>query len=169
MKPRYRFDAEKAIEVLLYIARQVPDTYTALKVLYFADKDHLAKYGRLICGDSYVAMDKGPVPSGTYDIVKYVRGDGACLFAIPLEEAFAVQGHDILPHREPNLDFLSESDIECLDSGIEQYGRRSFGQLKKLSHDEAFKSADKNDFISLEAIVKSLPNSDHLWDYIANH
>lgn len=44
----FKFDAEKAVEVLLYIAEKCPDVYKALKVLYFADKDHLAQYGRLI-------------------------------------------------------------------------------------------------------------------------
>lgn len=169
MSTRYRFDAEKAVEVLLYIAEQVPDTYAALKILYFADKDHLSKYGRLICGDSYVAMRHGPVPSSAYDIIKYVRGDGFCLFDVPIENAFAVQDRNIIPHREAKLDFLSESDIECLNAAIKQYGRMSFGQLKKLSHDKAFESADRDDFISLKAIVESLPDSEPLWDYIENN
>jgi uncharacterized phage-associated protein len=170
MKLRHRFDVEKAVEALLYIAEQVPDTYTALKVLYFADKDHLSKYGRLICSDSYVAMLHGPVPSGTYDLIKYARGDGFFLLDVPIQEAFAVQGNDIIPCRKANLDFLSESDIECLDIAIEQYGRMSFGQLRQISHnEEAFKSVDRNDFISLEAIVKSLPDSEQLWDYIENN
>lgn len=64
------YDWEKTTEVLLYITEQVTDVYNALKVLYFADKDHLAKYGRQICGESYVAMKDGPVPSCTYDLVK---------------------------------------------------------------------------------------------------
>ena len=162
------FDAEKAVEVLLYIAKRVPDVYNALKVLYFADREHLAKYGRLICSDSYVAMRHGPVPSGVYDLVKYARGDGSCLIDLPLNEAFTVQGYDIVVRREPNLDLLSESELECLDAAVQRYGHLSFSRLKKLSHDAAFTSADQNDFIPLEAIVKSLPDSDLLLDYIRN-
>jgi hypothetical protein len=48
----YKFDAEKTIETLLYITAQVHNTYNALKVLYFADKDHLTRYGRLISNDN---------------------------------------------------------------------------------------------------------------------
>jgi len=166
MSVRYGFDTEKAIEVLLYIAERSPNVYNALKVLYFADKDHLSKYGRLICGDSYVAMRRGPVPSGAYDLVKYARGDGLYWTDIPLNEAFSVQDHSIVLHRKANLDLLSESDVECLDTAIEKYGYLPFGELKKLSHDNAFKSADENDFIPLEAIVKTLPNGDLLWDYL---
>jgi len=168
MSIKHRFDAEKAIEVLLYIAKRVPDMYNALKVLYFADKEHLAKYGRLICGDSYVAMSHGPVPSGAYDLVKYARGDGFCPVDLPVNEAFAVQGYTIIPHREANLDLLSESDLECLDAAIGRYGHLPFSRLRKLSHDAAFKSADQNDFIPLEAIAKSLPDGELLLDYIQN-
>jgi hypothetical protein len=62
---KHRFDAHKALEVILYVAGSVPDMYRALKVLYFADREHLGRYGRLICGDTYVAMRLGPVPSGS--------------------------------------------------------------------------------------------------------
>jgi uncharacterized phage-associated protein len=168
MSIRYRFNVEKAIEVLLYVAKRVPDTYTALKVLYFADKAHLAQYGRLICGDSYIAMSHGPVPSVAYDLVKYARDGGFCWVDFPVHEAFTVQGYDIIPHRDANLDLLSESDRECLDASIEQYGHLSFEEMKRVSHDNAFTSADQNDFIPLEALVKSLPDGDVLLDYLQN-
>lgn len=166
MSTRYIFDAEKAIEVLLYVAERCADTYTALKVLYFADKQHLAQYGRPICGDSYVAMRHGPVPSGTYDLIKYVRGDGLCWPDFPVPDAFILDGNSIIPQREPSLELLSESETECLDAAIEEYGHLSFGRLKKLSHDSAFKASDENDLIPFEAIVKTLPNGDLLLDYL---
>jgi uncharacterized phage-associated protein len=168
MSIRYKFDAEKAIEVLLYIAERSPNIYNALKVLYFADKEHLVKYGRLICGDSYVAMRHGPVPSGLYDIVKYARGDGFCWLEVPINEVFGVRGHEIVPYRSAHLDFLSESDIECLDAAIKEYGHLSFGRLKELSHDDAFRSSDENDFIPLDAIVNALPNGETLLDFLKN-
>ena len=168
MSMEYRFDAYKAIEVLLYIAKKVPDMYKALKVLYFADREHLAQYGRLICGDSYVAMSHGPVPSGAYDLVKIARGDGFNFIDIPVDEAFVVRDNVITTHREANLDLLSESDIECLNSAIQQYGPLSFHELRERSHDIAFTSADENDFISLDAIINSLPNSETLLDYVRN-
>lgn len=167
MTIRFRFDAAKAVEVLLYIAPRCPNLYNALKVLYFADRQHLSAHGRLICGDSYVAMSHGPVPSGAYDIIKCIRGDGVCWWADrPIERAFDVQGNHLAPLREAKLEFLSESDIECLDAAIKEYGSLSFGDLKKLSHDSAFHSADQNDTISVEAIARSLPEGDLLLEYL---
>ena len=162
-----RFNAEKAIEVLLYIAHERPNVYTALKVLYFADKEHLAKYGCLICGDSYVAMRLGPVPSGAYDLIKNARGGGYCWADFPIPDEFIVDGNCIRPHRQANLDLLSESDVECLDIALQKYGHLSLGQLKALSHQEKpYKEADENDFIPLEAIARSFPEGEELLEYL---
>ena len=162
----FKFDAEKAVEVLLYIAEKCPDVYKALKVLYFADKEHLAQYGRLVCGNSYVAMSHGPVPSGAYDLIKYARRDGFWDDNVSAEKAFSIESNSIVSHRKADLRFLSESDRECLDAAIQRYGNMPFSKLKALSHDSAFKSADQNDFISLDALAKSLPNGDLLSDYL---
>ena len=35
----------------------------------------MAEWGRPIIGDTYIAMDAGPVPSRIYDMLKIVRGD----------------------------------------------------------------------------------------------
>jgi uncharacterized phage-associated protein len=42
----------------------------ALKPVYFADRYHLRRYGRPIIGDEYLAMNYGPVPSGTKDLAE---------------------------------------------------------------------------------------------------
>ena len=72
------FNTEKSLQAVLYVANRLKrrDFHKIFKVLYFADREHLAKYGRPITGDTYVAMEYGPVPSMIYDIFKGVRGDG---------------------------------------------------------------------------------------------
>ena len=163
------FKPQKALEVLLYIVKQCPDMYTALKVLYLADKLHLGRYARSISTDRYVAMSHGPVPSGTYDLVKYVRNGWQDIIDLPLADAFEIDGYVIKPLREPDTSVLSESEIECLDEAISKFGKMSFGQLKDLSHkDPAYKSADENDFISVEEFVKSVEGGEELWDYLTN-
>lgn len=170
MGSKHNLDIDKAVEVLLYVTKRAPNMYNALKVLYFADKQHLAKYGRLIYGDSYVAMKLGPVPSAAYDIVKAARGDGVYPTPVPAEQLLSIDSlHRISPRREADLDRLSESEIECLDAAIEQYGRLPLGALKTISHeDEAFQASDENDFMPIEAIVGSLPDADPLLDYLRN-
>lgn len=156
----------KAVEALLYVTARVQDMYAALKVVYFADKQHLSRYARLIYGDSYVAMSHGPVPSLAYDMLKQDKGVGY-LSAVPGRDMFDHVGRNRAPRRDPNLAVLSESDIECLDAALERYGRLSFGELKKLSHqDSAYQAADENDLMLFEDMIRSLPNADEVLEYL---
>lgn len=160
-----QFDPEKALNAILWIAKRVPSPtfHSISKLLYFADRLHLQRYGRLINGDSYVAMKNGPVPSGAYDIMKAVRGDGMCAFGKEAQEAFTVDGgHDVIPRRNANEALFSESDLECLHEAIQQYGHLSFKELTRISHDAAWDSADENDIIELEQIIATLPDGPSL-------
>ena len=50
---RFTFNPEKALEALVWVARQWSDIsfYYMVKVLYYADKEHLNRFGRPILGD----------------------------------------------------------------------------------------------------------------------
>ncbi len=161
----FRFDADKALEVFLYISRRapVPDIYHVLKALYFADRHHLRDFGRLICGDEYYALKDGPVPSGTYDLVRDVQNRARMTpNAAKARAAFALDGYWVKPLRQPDLTFMSKSDIECLNRAIDEIGRLPFGRLKEISHDTAYFSANINGEIPLEAIAATLPDSEEL-------
>lgn len=161
-----KFNLQKAIEVLLYVTSDIHDMYRTFKIIYLADRKHLDKYGRLICGDKYIAMSHGPVPTNLYDMVKEVRGDSSYTFGLNLDKQFKVKGNNIKPLRKANLKYLSKSDIECLDKSIKKYGSMSFGKLQKISHDEAYESADLNDEIAFEKLVESLPEGKVLLSYL---
>lgn len=165
-----KFNAEKAIEVILYIAKRapIPDIYHVLKIMYFSDKEHLQDYGRLICDDSYIAMLHGPVPSGAYDIVKSVRGDGYSRVESHAKESFQIINDSITPLRDANHALLSESEEKCLDSAIKDYGSLSFAILRRRSHDKAFESVDQNDRISIESIAETLKDSRLIIEHLKN-
>ena len=145
--------------------------YNVLKVIYFANKHHLSEYGRFIYDDSYVAMSHGAVPSMAYDMIKFVKGDSEiyCDDWNVLRESFIVEDDiNLTPVRNANLEYLSKTDRQSLDKSIIDYGALSFSALKRISHkDTAYKKADINDSIPLEAIIESLPNSDELRDYLS--
>jgi uncharacterized phage-associated protein len=165
------FDEKVALEAVLYLATEsaAPTFHHIVKLLYFADRLHLKRYGRLIAGDRYIAMKHGPVPSAIYDMLKAMR-DGVWQFSYPeLDAAFAVEGnHRIVPQRPPDLEWLSESELRCMDDALRKYDRLSFHRLTQLSHDQAWKSADENDEISLEALVRSLDNAEGLLQHLKN-
>jgi uncharacterized phage-associated protein len=153
----FRFDPDKALEAILYLAMRVPDPtfHRISKLMYFADKAHLANYGRLIFGDSYVAMKHGPVPSEVYDILKAVRGDGLSSYLEAARQAFCVDANKQVI---PLLDVFSASDLECMDEAIRAYGHLSFKELTTQSHDAAWEAVDENDVMDVEQIIATLPD-----------
>lgn len=171
-----RFDPEKALEAILYVASKapIPDLYHVGKLMYFADRKHLEKYGRLITGDCYKAMKNGPVASGAYDLLKIARGDpgqrcpAGCSSEHVKHSLFVASGgdHKVTIKRSFDPNFLSKSDINCLDEAIEQYGKLTFGELNDLSHDEVWKSASRNDDIPLEVMARHSANGEELLEYL---
>lgn len=160
----FRFDPEKGLEVLLYIASNLKkDYYLVLKTLYFADKYHLEKYGRPICGDHYIAMKSGVVPSGLYDFVTDVREGRLGKFdGVDAEDAFDLNGYRIVPKRSPNLDLLSKSDKECLDHAIDDVYQMDPQTLYDATHGADYEAAEINDEIPFEAVAKTLPSGEEL-------
>lgn len=168
----FELDVKKAIQTILYVATGLPNQpanlYKLLKVIYFADKEHLHRYGRFIFGDRYVAMNHGPVPSGAYDIVKYVRGDMAWGPECPeAKDAFGADRYSVAPYIDADRNLFSDSDIECLDEAIKKYGHLSFPELKRISHrDQAYMDADENDYMTIESIAETAPDKDALLEYL---
>jgi hypothetical protein len=116
-------------------------------------------------------MKHGPVPIGTYQILKVVRGDSFIPLStiVKAKNAFIVQDKSqVKSLRAPNFDYLSQSVLECLDNAITQYGHLLFSELTELSHDKAWESADENDGIDIEQIVTTLANAEDLLEYLSN-
>jgi uncharacterized phage-associated protein len=164
----FEFNEDLAVETILYIANRVnaPTFHRISKIMYFADKMHLEKYGRFICGDNYVAMKHGPVPSGAYDILKAVRFNGYPHIKDEAREAFEVINYTVIPNRDADLDQFSDSDIECLDYAIKEYGTRTFNELTNLSHDEAWKTTGENEFIEIEQIAATFADPSDLLEHL---
>ena len=167
------FDKDAALASIIYIASKVknPTFHTISKLLYFADKKHLDEYGRFICGDNYVAMKHGPVPSVTYDILKSVKNCGHPAFDRKVLEEFTSaleiqSNYVVIPRIPPDLEFLSETDVECLNFAVENYGTMSFSELTNLSHDEAYEATGFNDYIDIEDIAKMFSDADALLEHL---
>jgi len=160
------YEQQKSIEAIIYIAQKIEnvDYYKVLKLLYFADKEHLINYGRTITGDTYYRLEHGPCPTNNYDLIKSRK---STLFTKKLNTDFDVETkHSIVALREPNLDYLSESDIECLNNVITNIGVKGFAEIKELSHDIAYKKARQNKAISFLDIVDQVELEEEYKNYL---
>lgn len=165
---KFNFNRTKTIEAILYIAGKItkPDFHSVSKLLYFADVTSLEKYGRFITGDTYYAMQYGPVPSNAYDLMKSTD---------ETDPGFSVDkdGKTLVPNRAPKMDEFSLSDIKMLDLAIDLYGEMPFWMKTSLSHDLAWESAwnargnSQRALMPLESIINSLlEKPDELLEYL---
>lgn len=130
----FKFNGHKAIEGILWLAQKDPghvDIYKIVKAFFFADLYHLKNYGRPIAGDHYVAMKYGPVPSDTYNLISR---DRFTIAEYP-EEFFELDGNFVIGKRAPNLDLLSESDLEALEVGWDKVKDLSFKEVLRIADD----------------------------------
>ena len=168
------FSPEVAVDVMLYVSTRLknPTIHEVLKIQYFADKLHLARYGFMPSGDSYIAMEFGPVGTKTYDLIKAARGERTRFIPASFVEAttdhLQVNGADVVVLGKPDLTMLSEAQIECLDEAISEYGNMDFKKRTDISHDDAWDKgrARANKCMFTQDIVGTLKNAGEIREHL---
>lgn len=161
---------------LLYILQSFPngiDYIKLFKILYFAQQEHLVKYGKVIVEDSFKAVKHGPVPTYTYKALQIAEGK-------PLPGDFndflsniIVENKKVFAKAVPNMDYISVADKRSLDSSISKYKDSDPYDLSYLSHDSAWKEAwqrvqddPQKNFITLIDIARAGHASEDMIRYI---
>ncbi len=166
----FKFNRDKAIESIIYLVQNLKspedkEVYAICKMLYFADKISLHKYGCFIFGETYCAMEQGATPSNAYDILKQSRTRAT--------KGIKVKGNKIEVSRKANTTLLSETDMECLNEVINKYGSNGWRRWND-AHDKAYDKAwetrgDKDSVpISVFNIAKLANKSSILIDFLNN-
>lgn len=180
----FKFNKNKAIASLLYIAKKLSedgiktDMHAVFKILYFAEKMHLATYARPIAGDDYIAMQYGPVPSKIYDMVKAVREEN-WFFHQDIKGVFKMDGLEIIPIENPDMDELSESDLFFIDQSLKENKCLPFDERTIKSHGSAWANTpehSKMDFCDMAKeggappemcdIIRLNSENEHFFDYL---
>ena len=159
------------VNTLLYIIQKsggICDFHKVFKILYFADQKHLSMYGSAITDDTYIAMANGPVPSMAYDILKSLRGEG--LFTTQKDQ-FApyfelINNHTVKAKKSPDIDYLPESEIICIDASIKENYHLKFSDLTEKSHDTAWQNALYNSEIDILDVAKCGGAGNDMIEYI---
>ena len=152
----YKFNRDKTLNIILYIAQKIQrrDFHKIFKLLYFTDREFLKEYGMPVTGDTYIAMEAGPVPSKTYDMFKMVRGDSYAKDTEGLNAYFKVEKWMyISPLQLPDMKAISPAEKEVVDDIVEQYGSLSYDEIKEKSHDIAWRSTARDYPIAVENIA----------------
>ena len=162
-----KYEDQRIKEVLLYILSKtgVVDYYHLMKILYLAERQHLAKWGEKITTDDYYALPHGPVPTRIYDALKAVKdGHGGFLADVVTVEK---DQPNVMPLREPDMGYLSKSEVEALDNAITKNIVKSFAELEQMTHDEYYHKALVNGRkMSIEDIARSGGASEGMIEFI---
>jgi uncharacterized phage-associated protein len=155
-KIEFQFNCEKAIQAVLWLVQRnngAMDKLQLVKMIFLADREHLAKYGRPIVGGNYFAMKYGPVSSELLDCLDAAETVGS---------AFKVDnGHKVIAKKAVGQDWLSQSDLDILDSIYQTYGHLDQWKLSDITHD--FIAYKKN--APPENSRSPLPYEDFFLDY----
>lgn len=134
---RFPFDDQKAAEAIAYLLslNGGPREYIWLiKVLYFADRESLSRFGHPICGGRYVSMDHGPVLSEVLDLAKGIRWrtkrSRAWSALIEREEEY-----DLRLKQPFEASALSTSDMDVLEELFARHRECDWRRLVALSHE----------------------------------
>ncbi|NQZ42707.1 MAG: SocA family protein [Flavobacteriaceae bacterium] len=158
------------VNALLYILNKFEHNTTGkhklFKILYFAEQKHLVKYGKTITGDSYIAMEYGPVPSWGFNIIKVAEGKENHDTFKEAASLIDVIGHNAVAKFTADLEWLSESEIECINESFEENKNLSFGELTDKSHDSAWDASIH--YMDFKKIAEAGGATQEMLDYISS-
>jgi len=133
-------NCKKATQALNYFARKKDgkiNKMKAVKLIYFADRFHIRKYGRPIVGDAYLAMKYGPVGSIILNVADFEDSIGdECLkyastyISHPKDDKLRT----LISKKEVDLDVFSQSDIEAFERVYAEFGGYDEFELAEITH-----------------------------------
>lgn len=130
----FRFNLEKAIQAAGVILRQEPggriNYMKLLKLLEIAERESLRHSGTTITGDRLVAMERGPLPSNIYDLIK-----GEHISLQRWETFICREGYHVALRENPGVSRLSRFEIETLQEVATRHANHDEWEMVKITHE----------------------------------
>ena len=132
---RFRFNEAKATEAAACFLRLRGGRMKYLKLiklLYIADREALARWGRPITTDHYVSMREGPVTSNVYNLI--VSEPMPSQQSIWHAHIRTVADWDVELLSDPPNEELSRSEKSIIDYVLEKHGHKNRWDLVHETH-----------------------------------
>jgi len=152
-------DFDKTINVILYILNKLGSTSKTklMKLLFFADFEHMRKHKRPITWSTYYRLKNGPVPSYILDVINTITKQKKLPISETDKTKFMKSIHVTKEYwglatflraiKKPDLDELSISDREIIDEIIKEHGHKNAIQLSNETHKHHAWQTEKNNRI----------------------
>jgi len=133
---KMRFNEAKATQAAARLLRNRGGRMSymkLIKLLYLADREALARWGRPITTDTYVSMKHGPVLSQVLDLI--TEGPNPFVGETFWTKHISEPEHfEVSLKANPSGDLLSEAEDELLDEIFRKHGHLTRWQLVDLLH-----------------------------------
>ncbi len=130
-------ELETAAQAVHYLLHKMGalNQLKVIKMIFLADKYHLLHMGRTITGDTYIAMEHGPVPSLVRNLVYRIE-DYLPEEARGIPDQFFTLGPNYMIESKDAVDYdlLSVSDRAAIDFVISKFGELGYKKLLDYVH-----------------------------------
>ena len=173
-----QYSIEKVANAIIFFVEKNIEHFgktKLMKLMYFADKEHLEKFGRVMFYDDYRKLPRGPVATLTYNIISSTDandGDDFKSYIDNFSDFVEIQKKDINqknsatrfnPKNSFDNTFFSKSEIEILESITKKYKTYTKEQISEESHSlKEYINTDMNDFISVSDMTENKKLKDYL-------
>lgn len=162
-----KFKKDKLKEVILYILEKTGDIsyYQLMKILFCSERVNLVACGDQITDLKFKARQHGPVPNELYsEITKAQDGNDSDLNGI----VEIMDKYTLHALRKSNRDYLSVTDMESIDKGINELNGKTYEEVESYLHDDVYNRVmkSKRRVYSLIDIAESGNASDSMKNYI---
>jgi uncharacterized phage-associated protein len=131
----FRFQFNRSLQSAAYLLKKADgqklDYIHLLKLLYIADREHLAERGYMITGDRVVARQYGPVLSNTFALINGWDSQSYqwnCFIS-------PVSDKQVRLVNDPGTGDLSKGMVSQLNSVFDRYGRLEPTKVIELTHE----------------------------------
>ena len=148
-----------------------------MKLLFFADKEHLRRYGRPIFFDTYFKEKMGPVPSITYNIISSYNDLEKDDFKEEVQELLKwveIREEDIgyprpmitfKKKREFEEELFSRSELKVLKEVFLRFKNVTAEEISELSHKlPEYQRADMYEPISYSDMAEEMADYVEFWE-----
>ncbi|MDP8258760.1 MAG: DUF4065 domain-containing protein [Candidatus Aadella gelida] len=150
-----RFDLEKMINLILYIAEKNKGVFTTKlnKLLWYADFIHFRVYSTSITGSVYKHLPLGPVPNDYKWIIAAAEKEGLEEEEIDYPSGKGGTMYSTSVHIEDSN--FNEEELKIIDFTVDYFKNYNSGEIKDKSHNEkGYKETQKGESISYKYAEK---------------
>lgn len=134
---RYKEAAATEVACRLLAAVRGMTRMKLIKLMYIIDQTALLRWGYSVTGDEYLAMKHGPVLSRTLNNIREQpeeivgRYGELTVWASYIDSS---KERAVTLRARPDLEALSDAEIELVEEVIAQHGHKSAKQLRDFTH-----------------------------------